>query len=141
MKRWISAGCTLALVLLAPPPLRADFLLTGAGAGPLGNFGQETGTAGYGFTVGSSPLQVITLGVWDLGADGLTNTHQVGLWTNSGTLLAMVEVPSGTGGTLQGEFRYANLSSPVTLTAHETYVLGASYSSRDDPFRLENNTT
>ncbi|HEY1377403.1 MAG TPA: DUF4082 domain-containing protein [Gemmataceae bacterium] len=143
MKRITHWGCLLAVLVFVTPPAAAQpiHLLTSSGSGPSGSFGSEgDGTGGYGFTVGSSPLVVTRLGLWDQGGNGLTESHEVGLWTAGGTLLGSVTVPAGTGGTLIGQFRYADLGPSLVLSAGQTYVLGAHYPTPADPFRLDNNT-
>ena len=128
---FILAGC-LAFICV---PVQADYLLTEAGSGTPG-FSAGNNTLGYSFTVRSSPLQVSALGLWDYGADGLLNAHEVGLWDMSGTLLASVRVPSGTAAFLAGEFRYAPLTAPVVLDAAQSYVLGVRYPYDMDPDEL-----
>ena len=62
-----------------------------------------------------------------VGADGLTEPHQVGIWTSSQQLLVSATVPPGTVGALASNFRYV----PVPLTvlrAGQSYVIGAFYS-------------
>jgi len=81
-------------------------------------------TTGWSFVVGSQDVELDALGIFDQGADGLEDAHRVGLWTNGGTLLASATVPSGTGGTLVGSYRYTSVA-PLTLSAGQTYVLGA----------------
>jgi Domain of unknown function (DUF4082)/PEP-CTERM motif len=78
---------------------------------------------GYSFLV-NSPISVVSLGVYDESSDGLVNSHDVGLWNSSGTLLASVTVPSGTAGTLNSSFRFAPVT-PVDLTAGLIYYVGA----------------
>jgi hypothetical protein len=80
-------------------------------------------TLGFEFSVNQS-LSVTALGVYDDGQDGLANSAQVGIWDISGNLLASVTVPSGTAGTLVGDFRYADIS-PLTLSPGQDYVVGA----------------
>jgi hypothetical protein len=87
---------------------------------------------------------VTALGVFDetrnSGA-GLAEAHAVGLWSgDGGSLLASLTVPSGTTGTLvpsdaflppsfpQGDWRFAHLSTPVTLVPGD-YLIGAFYQS------------
>lgn len=99
------------------------------------------GTQSATFTVGSSsdfnrgwefsvaaPIQVTSLGFLDQARDGLAGSHEVGLWTNAGGLLASVTVPASTAAAPRGEdpFRYVSLTTPVTL-APGTYRIGAYY--------------
>lgn len=88
-------------------------------------------TIGYAFTVGNDPIAVNQLGVWDQNDDGLIVAHDVGIWDSLEQLLAEVSVPSGTGASLQGGFRYQSLA-PVTLSANTVYYIGALYPSADN---------
>lgn len=65
-------------------------------------------TLGYAFTT-SSTVDVVALGVYDAGGDGLTESHPVGLWDVTGTLLGSTTVPAG-GGTLVDGFRFVSIS-------------------------------
>ena len=66
---------------------------------------------GYRFTV-SSPLEVSDLGVWNADTDGLTSSHQVGIWDSGQNLL--VSATPGPGGTVVGDWTYAAIT-PITL--------------------------
>jgi hypothetical protein len=84
----------------------------------------QSATTGWSFQVGAQNLQLEALGLFDLGGDGLDDSHPIGLWNSSGSLLSQVDLPSGTGGTLVGNYRYAPVT-PITLTAGQIYYLGA----------------
>jgi hypothetical protein len=85
-------------------------------------------TSGFAFGVASS-LVISGLGLFDVGADGLINAHEVGLWTSSGTLLASAMVTNSANVVAStdslGEWLEVNIA-PVTLAAG-SYVLGAFY--------------
>ncbi len=81
-------------------------------------------TYGWKFTVGDTPLSVSRLGFFDAGLDGLTDAHQIGIWDTGGNLITQATVPSGTGGSLVGAYRF-ELASPATLSANTTYHIGA----------------
>jgi Domain of unknown function (DUF4082) len=85
----------------------------------------SAGTYGASFTVGSQPISVNALGVWDPGQDGLSVSHDVGIWNANGDLLASGTVPSGTSAPLQGQYRYLSLTQPITLSANTDYTVGA----------------
>ena len=108
---------------------RADTIITDPGTG-IADISPGA-TVGFDFTVGSSPLLVTSLGLWDENQDGFANSHMVGLWDNSGNLLGSVTISPSTTDPLSGEFRYATLGSPVTLLAGTTYVLSGSYVTDD----------
>ncbi|MFT7220123.1 MAG: hypothetical protein ACI8Z1_001740 [Candidatus Azotimanducaceae bacterium] len=102
-----SAG-TIALEFSTPPV--NDWHWTGA-------------TIGWEFTT-SNDLDITSLGVWDKDSDGLADSHQVGIFTLGGSLLTSTTVNSGTGNTLESEFRWADLAGSFNLSAG-TYVVGA----------------
>lgn len=66
--------------------------------GVQGAFGTNSQTLGYSFTL-SQPYYVNSLGIWDTLGNGMAETHPVGLWTDTGTLLATVTIQSGTAST------------------------------------------
>ena len=59
---------------------------------------------------------------------GLLQSHDVGIYSSTGTLLASATVPSGTAGSLVNHFRFVDLTSPVTLGGGQTYMMAAFYS-------------
>ena len=79
-------------------------------------------TYGWNFTVGPSSLSVTHLGYFDLGQDGLQESHQVGIWNSEGAILTQGTVVSSD--SLTGNFRFS-LVTPATLEAGETYYIGA----------------
>jgi len=91
----------------------------------------QSATTGWSFQVGAQNMQLEALGLFDLDSDGLQDSHPVGIWTSGGTLLSQVTLPSGTGGTLVGSYRYAAIA-PITLTAGSTYFLGAYFGPVED---------
>lgn len=77
---------------------------------------------GYEFSV-SIDQTAVALGAFDDQGDGFAiGQHHVGLWTDSGTLLADTFVSSSDA--LQGHFRYASIAG-VQLLAGQTYIVGA----------------
>ncbi|HEY4281727.1 MAG TPA: hypothetical protein VGM62_01600 [Chthoniobacterales bacterium] len=115
----------------------ANTLLTNSGTGGAG-FTMENITVGYDFAVGASPLEITALGLWDNNLNGFSDAHFIGLWDNSGTLLAKATVLPGTVNPLVGEFRYATVIpiglGPVILSAGTTYVIGAQFIENDADF-------
>lgn len=85
-------------------------------------FNNESFTVGYEFST-NQIITVSDLGFYDQNADGLVTSHPVGLFNICEQLLTSGTVPSGTGGTLQGEFRYTSVT-PVVLEPG-TYRIGA----------------
>ena len=73
---------------------------------------------GWRFTP-SAGISVTALGWWDrYPSDPLGVTHDVGIWTDSGTLLASTTIL--TNSHLTGEFRYEPIT-PLTLTTGQVY--------------------
>jgi hypothetical protein len=81
-------------------------------------------TYGWRFTVGTAPISVTQLGFFDTGLDGLSESHQIGIWDTSGNLMIQGTVQSGTASTLAGAYRF-ELVSATTLSANTTYLIGA----------------
>ncbi len=85
-------------------------------------------TRGWTFdVVASTGILVDALGVYDAGADGLAQAHDVGLWNSSGSLVASATVLAGTADPLDSnnEFRLASISPVMLLPG--TYTIGAFY--------------
>lgn len=119
----------LAASKIIPLLFVALFFAPGAHAGLIG-WTTAGGFANPGFngTVGhrlivNSTIIVDSLGVFDHLGDGLEEVSQVGLWTNTGTLLSSAFVPQGTGGTLIDRYRFTSIN-PLELLSG-TYILGA----------------
>jgi hypothetical protein len=86
------------------------------------NIGLTHRTIGWSFTANDN-LSVTSLGLWDeTPADPLGQSHQVGLWSSTGTLLGSATIQ--TNSPLTGSFRYAAIT-PVALTSGLTYFLGS----------------
>lgn len=83
-------------------------------------------TLGYRFNA-LADTNVVSLGAWDDLGDGLSAAHDVGLWDNSGVLLASASVASGTTAILDGGYRWTDLTSGVALTSGLTYTVAAYY--------------
>ena len=83
---------------------------------------------GWQFSV-SSPVTVSGLAYYDLGSNGLTQSHQVGIWdSRSSTLLVSATVPSGTAASLVDAYRVAPVSYALGVG---TYVIGGFTSGSD----------
>ncbi len=76
-------------------------------------------------------LIVSSLGFFDYQQDGLGESHEVGIFDNTGTLLTSAVVAAGTASPLVGEFRYTNIM-PLTLYAGETYTMAALVTTQAD---------
>jgi hypothetical protein len=82
--------------------------------------------AGWQFTT-SQPFHIAGLGLWDEGGDGLEVSHEVGLWTASGTLLVSALVSNAStpiaSHSSEGRWLFTGIT-PFTLMPG-TYVTGA----------------
>lgn len=93
-----------------------------SGVSPLGTRRNDwSGFVGFQFVVGASPITVTHLGRWVLG--GNTGSHLLRLFDSTGTPLATGYASVNTAGALSGDFLYAPIQAPVTLSAGATYVL------------------
>ncbi len=126
----VCSVCATAMLLTVFPPATAQSqTLTPAlqFSGALGSSTSFTSTRGYSFDVtATGGIAVSALSVYDAGADGLSQSHDVGLWDTAGTLLAFATIPAGTLAPLDtsGLFRYVPIA-PVTLTVGTSYAVGA----------------
>jgi hypothetical protein len=128
--------CCLVLTAAICPAAHAqtpifDFI-AGSGSASAGN------NATYGFDFVVTGTQTITsLGIFDFGSNGLINSHDVGLFDNTGNLLASTTITNGlatpVASTASSGQYLARAIGPVTLTAG-TYVLAATYTALDDRF-------
>jgi len=140
MRRLIAVlGVALfGLLLFAPGFVRAstlgvDLLSGGATAGFFG----APRTGGWRFALSGNET-VTALGFWDEGGDGLTVSHEVGLWTDAGVLLGSVVVDNS-GATISsvhtgGDWVFATLGTPIALVPG-TYRVAAVLESTADPNR------
>jgi hypothetical protein len=67
-------------------------------------------------------VSVTALGFYDDGMNGLTESHDVGIYDDMGNLLASTTVTNAD--PLTGWFRYADIA-PLALTAGDTYYIAA----------------
>ncbi len=111
------------LLLLIPLFFIAPPLLSNTFVSPISTTVSSSGlntTLGYAFNANNN-LVVSALGMW--AAPSYSGTGQIGLWDNAGQLLGQASVNSS-GGTLFDSYRYADLTTPIFLTAGQTYYLG-----------------
>ena len=92
-------------------------------------YGGASVTLGNLFQVRDKSITITSLGLFDDGTPGLNQSHSVGLWTTSGTLLARADFSPGLNGFENNGFIYQNLANQVVLQPYVSYVLGASYQS------------
>lgn len=117
----------------------------GAAAGPALTIDSSAGYSwvgadtvyGWQFTVNRS-VTANALGVFDANqpstdpgsGDGLASAHEVGIWDDHQTPIALATVPPGTATTLIDGFRYVGIPG-VQLQAGQTYIIGAFYAAFD----------
>jgi hypothetical protein len=112
----------LAATLMAPHLASAQVLGVSASGTPQ-TLSNPPFSLGYRFDV-TSPFVVQYLGYFDGGGNGLNESHDVGLYDPTGTLLASATVGAGTGDLLMGGFRLVAVS-PFLLAVGAGYnVLG-----------------
>jgi hypothetical protein len=96
---------------------------------------------GWGFHVNSTVV-VSGLGLWDDGANGLAQSHNVGLWTLSSTLLTSATVTNAATPVASteptGQWLFVSIA-PVVLAPGD-YVIGAFYASGSSDFLGANET-
>jgi hypothetical protein len=117
------AASLFAAVLMQTPAMAATGIVSFTLGSNFAGFSTDE-TVGWSFSVAAGPgVNVSSLGWWDATpADPLAASHQVGLWTSTGTLLGTATVQ--TGDALTGDFRYATLATPITLSGGMTYIIG-----------------
>jgi hypothetical protein len=115
----------------------ALFVLAAAGAAPAATsaistdpvsppFGEQSYSVGWRFQALQN-VSVVSLGALDPDSqNGLASSMDVGIWTDSGTLLASLTVPAGTAGTLVDNYLYADLITPISLTTGDFYRIADS---------------
>ena len=92
---------------------------------------------GWEFTLSSS-VNVTALGVFDFGADGLSISHDVGIFdASTQALLTSATVPAGTAGFLDSGFRYVSLASSVNLGPGEYVIMMTMPKSNTDYQHIE----
>jgi hypothetical protein len=119
----------LLAFVLAGIPASADTLAI--------NFSNTTGeplsnppmTLGWAFDV-NSPVNVTWMSFFDSGQDGLVDSHPMGIWDSSGTMLVSATVDAGTANPLHDKFRA--VSVVPTLLTPGSYRIGALFASGSD---------
>jgi len=129
MKRFVLYLVLAAATVLMNTNLHAGLIgLTFSGGGTSNNTNDNRG---WSFTANQN-IMVDELGFFDNGSDGLVSSHNVGIWSISGSLITSATVPSGTAGILQSGFRFVDISD-VQLYAGQTYVIGGKLVANADP--------
>lgn len=108
----------LALALMATPSAARAQL--GVDFTSATGFTNNAWSLGWSFTV-NNPFTVTALGFFDDGKDGFSQSHDVGLYTSGGTLLASATVT--TGNALTSFWRFAAIA-PLTLGTGSYVIAG-----------------
>ena len=96
-------------------------------------------TSAWDFQITQS-FRVTALDFYDSGAaNGLLTSHEVGLWTSNGVLLASVTIPAGTAAPLIGNYRYEAIT-PIILPPG-FYEVGGFVSGSSDKYVIDANGT
>ena len=130
---WARILVASVVLALGSSRVEAQILAVESTYNPAGTYYSYPADSTYGwrFTVGDTPISVLRLGHFDVGLDGLQDSHQIGIWDTSGTLMVQTTVPAGTGGDLIGAYRFS-LVPHTTLSANTTYLIGAYYPQQRD---------
>lgn len=112
----VAIVATTMAVNAAPMPA-IDFTTAGFG------FTNGQWSLGFQFATGAQGGRVSQLGFWDDGANGLTQSHNVGIYNMSGTLLASTTITNANALGADG-FRYGNIADLI-LAANTSYVIAA----------------
>jgi hypothetical protein len=109
--------CALAFLTVAQPTYADTIGVTTAGGDTVLTFFDTV--IGWSFTT-NTDVQVGALGMWDEGGDGFVEDVNVGLWTDSGTLLGLATVGSTDG--QDAGFRFVAIT-PILLTGGNSYTV------------------
>jgi hypothetical protein len=100
----------------------------------------RTVTYGFDFTVSGDSRTISALGFFDIGSDGLTEPHEVGLWDSAGNLLASTTIDNTatpvTSTSTIGRWLTKDIT-PITLPPG-SYILGAFYNADSPDYLVRN---
>lgn len=118
----IAAGLVLATLASFAEPARAEAAVSLSSPGTV--FASAPYTLGFEFSV-NTPVDLLSLGVYDHLSDGLEAPAQVALWVaGTTTPLLAAEVAGGTAAALLDGFRYAPVAA-FRLQPGTSYVVAA----------------
>jgi hypothetical protein len=129
----LTRGALVLAVLASAAPAHAGLLVDVQS----GSAFQRGSFANFGYSVTfTDAVRVDALGLWDQGANGLVDAHQVGIWDSTGTLLAQAVVDNASIPVTSVNPDHAWLFTPIAklYLAPGTYKLGAYYPSTADQF-------
>jgi len=132
MSRTCGLVLAISAAMMLSGGLRASTIAVIPGGGGLENHSYN-GDVSFGWQfILVSTVTVTDLGYFDAGNDGLFDTHPVGIFNSTGSLLVSATVPAGTTGTLLDGFRFTAV--PAAVLGPGSYTIGAyaNSSSLDD---------
>jgi PEP-CTERM motif len=118
----LRAVCAAAVIALGSTAAYADVIVGDySGGGTVSFFGNATG---YHFTA-NQDMTITGLGLYDLGADGFSASHNVGIFTIGGALVVSTSLATGLSGTfVAGTVDGTRLESvSASLTAGQQYYV------------------
>ena len=88
---------------------------------------------GWSFTVGSSDILVTSVGWFDEGGDGLTDSHPVSIWATTDPSTAIVTgiVQAGLSSPLDGQFRFSPTAATILSASTTSHIGGYSPTASD----------
>lgn len=125
MKHIIATTALVGLTSIAGAQAVTSF--TGGSLFGIYHGGSTGDVVGWAFDLNTDVI-VTDLGVYNNDADGLTSSHQIGIWDSLGNLVS--SGTAGPGGAVVGDWTYTDVADAV-LTAGERYTIGAMYSAND----------
>jgi hypothetical protein len=126
----VRAAVTSVLLLVATN-LQADTFGVNFSNTTGDSLGNPSFTLGFSFRA-NTDIVVTGLALFDSSQDGLVESHEVGLWNSTGTLLTSTTVQAGVGSALEDKFRVETIV-PVQLVGGADYFIGALFTSGSDP--------
>jgi hypothetical protein len=124
------ATLSVAITLLLSPECFATNSLPAISfTGEHPNDTSANSTRGFEFNVTNTEGVLVThLAVYDRDADGLIESHAVGIWNAAGLLLGSASVPSGTAAPLDANHLFRIVEVPqIFLAQGDGYVVGAQF--------------
>jgi hypothetical protein len=131
-KRWTSKiALAIVVAIASPSAAHAASILATSPSGLLWYQNAE-GVLGYKLDVLDDDFLVTRLGFYDRFGDGLTFSHDIGLWAETGGApLASATLAAGSGAPLEAGFRWVDLTTPVLLSSNTSYFLAATFVMND----------
>ncbi len=117
------------------PPVTADIVAATPQGGDI-EAKHNTGMAGWEFKIDDA-IVLTQLGLYDVGEDGLSQSHQIGIWDVTGQMRVSSVVPSGSASVIRDGYHYVEVA-PTLLTEGHDYVIGVFFEHAAPDRLLEN---